>query len=76
MAKRISEEFKSWYEANILVTNKRLRFIDAELIEKNRQEKTYEEGFTADGGVVLDASRYGVTNIYEAVQLFKDFLHF
>ena len=33
--------------------------------------KYYQEGFAANGGLVLDASKFGVSNISEAVELFE-----
>ena len=37
----------------------------------NKIEKVYSEGADANGAYCLDASKYGVTNIYEAVKLCK-----
>ena len=44
--------------------------------EQKEDVRTYEEGFTKDDGIIIDASRYGVSNVYEAVQLYKNFIHF
>ena len=70
-------KFLSWYEQNYQ------QICRGELIKYSQKQKDidfakkrYVEGFSENGGVVLDASRFGVTNVYEAVQLFKDFLHF
>lgn len=43
------------------------------IIEKIQDDgkKCFQEGFTANGGLVLDASKFGVSNIFEAVQLFE-----
>ena len=35
-------------------------------------QKRYEEGFMHNGGLTLDASKFGVTNVYEAAKLFED----
>lgn len=75
-AKKISEYFAKWYEKEILTRIDGIAFCDKEQLEKMRARKCYAEGYSAGGGVTLDASRFGVTNIYEAVQLYKDFLHF
>ena len=75
-AKGISDELGKWYQHNIMSNMKELRYISIDELEKNKAKKRYKEGFIAPGGVTLDASRYDVTNIYEAVQLFKEFLNF
>ena len=67
------KDLQVWYQENILSIVEEHRYIN---IEKIKEQPLYQEGFTEAGGVILDASRYGVTNIYEAVQLFKSFLHF
>nr|WP_284708657.1 glycosyltransferase [Sporomusa sphaeroides] len=43
------------------------------IIEKSPEDgrKYYQEGFAANGGLVLDASKFGVSNICEAVELFE-----
>ena len=75
-AKKISDEFADWYEKEILSRAEGVAFCNKEQKAILHTTKRYEEGYTANGGVILDASRFGVTNIYEAVQLFKNFLHF
>ncbi|MCX7714596.1 MAG: glycosyltransferase [Clostridia bacterium] len=57
------------------------RFVDGELYSNmtvpretakiTNNAKLYEEGFTPDGGIVLDASKFGVNNIFEAAELFE-----
>ncbi|MEA4962854.1 glycosyltransferase family 2 protein [Lutispora sp.] len=49
------------------------RVFTPRIIEKYSYDgmKYYQEGFTDNGGLVLDASKFGVSNIYEAVQLFE-----
>lgn len=75
-AKRKGLRFQKWYEREILRNAYKFIYVDDRQLEVNKAQKTYAEGFDVNGGVTLDASRYGVTNIYEAVQLFKNFLHF
>lgn len=66
-----------WYEKEILQeSKKKVTYFDEKDIDKMRSKKMYREGFLYNGGIIVDASRFGVTNIYEAVQLFKSFLHF
>lgn len=69
-------ELQSWYEECILPIIEEHQYVNREQRKKRKEKRMYQEGFTESGGVILDASRYGVSNIYEAVQLFKDFLHF
>ena len=75
-AKRRSDNMAIWYEQTIMASCNKNGYYDKQKIDKAYTRKTYVEGFNTRGGVTLDASRFGVTNIYEAVQLFKDFLHF
>ena len=78
LSKRVSTEFAEWYKKEILVCTERtsMLYIDKEGLQSINNRKKYVEGYAENGGVTLDASRFGVTNIYEAVQLFKNFLHF
>ena len=43
---------------------------DTTAIERHRAQKNYSEGPNSTGGETLDASRYGVSNVLEAVELF------
>jgi glycosyltransferase involved in cell wall biosynthesis len=49
------------------------RYFSPRLIEKSPgdEKKGYPEGFVDGGGLILDASKFGVSNIYEAVGLFE-----
>lgn len=75
-AKAIGGEFTKWYEQTLLPTIKELRYITPEVIEEHRIQKKYKEGPLKEGGLTVDASKYGVTNIYEAVQLFIKLIGF
>lgn len=75
-AEQIGKEFADWYEKEIASRAEEIAFYSKEQLEQLRAIKNYSEGYGANGGVTLDASRFGVTNIYEAVQLFRNFLHF
>lgn len=71
------DEMSAWFEDNMAVNLKAdLKFFSKELYEQLNEKKKYSEGYNEDGGVTIDASRYNVSNIYEAVQLFKQFIHF
>lgn len=75
-AKDRGRAIAEWFEKSILPNVKELKYYDKKELEAWKNRKTYVEGFNKAGGVVLDASRFGVTNVYEAAQLFKSFLHF
>ena len=47
------------------------RYLDDKILVWNKAQKSYQEGTNAAGGVTLDASRFGVQNIAEAVELFE-----
>ena len=70
--KRRDYSLVEWFEKNIMPRMNVLRYIESD----GKDSKLYKEGFLENGGVVLDASRFGVTNVYEATKLFKEFLHF
>lgn len=65
------EEFLSWFDETIYHPMLEPKYVDDEKIKKSELEKTYKTGKTAQGGLVLDASEYGASNIYEAVKLFE-----
>lgn len=63
------DELQKWYEEKIMpVLKKRRKMLED---PNNKKEKSYAEGMTQEGGVILDASRYGVSNIAQAVELFE-----
>lgn len=76
LAEKVSVEFSGWYQKEILKRGEQLYYVSKDISKTQKKTKTYIEGYSSGGGVVLDASRYGVTNIYDAVHLFKEFLHF
>ena len=76
LSKTISEDFAVWYQQEILVRVEGISYINKEILKKSKSVKAYREGYCSGGGVILDATRYGVTNIYEAMKLFEEFLGF
>lgn len=65
------EEFLKWFDSTIY------QKVVTPLLWKRKDtapDKSYKEGPLEGGGVILDASVYGVTNIAEAVILFEHFL--
>lgn len=65
------EDFLAWFDEAIYEPALRPRILDEEKIERRHAQRTYNVGKTETGGLMLDASEYGVTNIYEAVKLFE-----
>lgn len=65
------EEFLKWFDDNIYSKALEPRVVDEEKLAELHKKKTYTEGKTELGGMILDASKYGVTNIYEATKLFE-----
>lgn len=65
------DEFLRWFDETIYHKSLIPRKINNKKIEELRMKKSYKEGELAMGGVVLDASKYQVNNIYDAVKLFE-----
>lgn len=65
------EEFLKWFDDTIYKEALIPRVIDEEKINSVSKKKTYSEGKTELGGIILDASKYNVSNIYEASKLFE-----
>ena len=64
------DEFLQWFDKNIYNPMLEPRLIDERQIEKLARRKTYSNTTNSEGGIILDASEYGVKNIYNAVKLF------
>lgn len=72
LAKRRGLEFETWYIKNILEPGLvPVYYIDKELL----MDKTYKTGRGDNGGLIIDASEYGVDNIEKAVDLFEEHLY-
>jgi glycosyltransferase involved in cell wall biosynthesis len=71
IAAKHGDEFLKWFDEFIYEKAIIPRKIDNKVIEEHLKRKTYKEGTTESGGQILDASRYGVTNVYEASLLFE-----
>jgi len=65
------EEFLEWFD-NVIYERKLTPVWFDEEMEKKYQPTSYSVGVAEDGMITLDASEYGVSNIYEAVQLFSE----
>ncbi len=71
-ASKHGEEFLKWFDEAIYEPALEPVLIDENKLKKTTGNKTYTEGRMEGGGCTLDASKYGVSNIYEAVHLFSD----
>ncbi|MDE7062179.1 MAG: glycosyltransferase family 2 protein, partial [Lachnospiraceae bacterium] len=71
-ARQISKEFGQWYEDNIYVPliNAR-RKVDAVV---DTGKKGYIEGENTEGGITVDASRYGISNVFQAAEFIAAFV--
>lgn len=70
-ASKHGDQFLKWFDENIYEKAIIPRKIDNKKIEALLKRKTYTEGTIETGGEILDASKYGVTNVYEASLLFE-----
>lgn len=61
-----SDKIGEWFDNTVLDI-----IMSPKNVVKNEQ-KSYFEGFTQQGGLQLDARKFGVTNIYEATKLFEN----
>lgn len=64
------ERFCNWFDEQIYRKVMEPRVIDEQAVSAQGKKKTYKEGKNTSGGRTVDASRYGVTNSYEAMKLF------
>jgi len=60
-----------WFEQNIYKQCIIPRYVNEDAMTKAREKKSYQDGPMSGGGKTLDASKYGVKTIMEAVELFK-----
>lgn len=66
----LGDEFLEWFDNGIY----NIRLKPAPVL--NREKRVgYMVGKNANGGITLDASEYGVENIYDAVRLFVKFMN-
>ena len=59
-----------WFDENIYQKKMVPRYVDEQALIQARAKKKYQEGPSGAEGEILDASRFGVQNILEAVELF------
>lgn len=65
------DDFLKWFDENIYHNAFSPRRIDEEKIVRLRDRKCYTEGTNQYGSRTLDASKYGVKNVYDAALLFE-----
>lgn len=75
-ATKHGKEFLKWFDENIYNVIMNPILINENKVEEQFKRKKYEEGENELGGITLDASKYGVTNVCEAVKLFKKLTKF
>lgn len=71
MARKLPMDHYEWFEAHrshILSP----KYVDAAEVAREHAKKCYQEGRSISGGEILDASKYGIENIAQAVGLFSD----
>jgi len=64
--------FQAWCNRELCDQALIPRMIDKETIKNIENQKLYKEGISENGSETLDASKYSVSNIWEAVQLFEE----
>lgn len=74
MLLEIDKEILDWYQQEVMNKKDNLLYVTNEIYNDNDKKKKYKEGYSVGGGITLDASRYSVTNVYQASKLFKSFL--
>lgn len=74
-AAKHGEEFLEWFDENIykpMIEPKEFKTVKPDSSEISGSiKKTYKEGFGDDDSLTLDASKFGVCNINDAVELFE-----
>ena len=64
------QEFANWFNNEIFNKCMIPKTIDIELMQALKKKQSYVCEVNSSGGMTLNASEYGVQNIYDAVQLF------
>lgn len=74
LAEKRGDEFLTWFDETIYKPSIVPRYcVKKDVAEK--EKKSYREGFNSNGSLIVDASKYGVTNIVEAVKLFEELIY-
>lgn len=70
MSRKAGEKSRAWFEQEAYPAAVLPKYADESSLNKQSQKKAYQEGVLPGGGEILDASRFGVRNIAQAVELF------
>lgn len=66
----LGSEFHKWFMDEVYSKVTQPVQVDMESIASNKREKVYKEERRENGGITTDASKYGVKDIAEAVELY------
>lgn len=66
------EEFLKWFDDAIYEPIIQPTRYEEDRIQEMEKTQAYVEGETEFGGMIVDASKHGVENVYDAVQLFVE----
>lgn len=69
-AGQMSDDVKRWFDECVYKKAVSPQYVDTAALENRQKQKTYQETTSPEGGEILDASRFHVHNIAEAVELF------
>jgi len=74
LAKNRGEEFYAWFLENIYHPEMQPKYLNEMTVDSNKIH-SYTEGITTSGGLIIDASNYGATNIAEAMKVFEKHIY-
>ena len=69
------DDFLAWFDENIYHPALEPRLLDEEEMERKHMEKSYDDDFSFETGGSIDGSKYGVSNIYDAVMVFTNVMN-
>ncbi len=72
MAPKVGQKPCAWFENEVYPSVLKPNYLNEANWDEQQAKKSYHEGIDSIGGEILDASRYDVHNIMQAVKLFAD----
>ena len=75
IASKYGKEFLNWFDQTIYCKVMEPQKLNQANKANQADAKTYIEGFQSNGALILDASKFGVTNIAEAASLYEKLLN-
>lgn len=69
-AQQMGDDSGSWFDESVYKNVLCPKYIEKTALEQRRKQRTYQEEVSLGGSEVLDASRFSVHNIADAVNLF------